>query len=101
MSSLVKWTNTEPPSEWLNETIRGSMRFLLLTQYFPPEVGAPQVRLLALCQQLKAHGHEVTVATAMPNYPVGVVQAGYAGRFLVTEEVEGVPVIRTWIYAAA
>ncbi|HEY7201962.1 MAG TPA: glycosyltransferase family 4 protein [Candidatus Dormibacteraeota bacterium] len=76
------------------------MRFLLLTQYFPPEVGAPQVRLLALANQLRAHGHRVTVVTAMPNYPAGVVQAEYRGRRLVREEVDGIPVVRTWIHAA-
>jgi colanic acid biosynthesis glycosyl transferase WcaI len=78
-----------------------TLRFLLLTQYFPPEVGAPQVRLLALAQQLQAHGQHVTVVTAMPNYPAGVVQAGYRGRVLVREEVDGVPVVRTWIHAAS
>lgn len=76
------------------------MRFLLLTQYFPPEVGAPQVRLLALARQLRAHGHEVRVVTAMPNYPAGVVQPGYRGRCRVREEIDGIPVTRTWIYAA-
>jgi colanic acid biosynthesis glycosyl transferase WcaI len=77
------------------------VRFLLLSQYFPPEVGAPQVRLLALTGQLRASGHQVTVVTAMPNYPAGVVHAGYRGRWLVREEVDGIPVIRTWIYAAS
>lgn len=76
------------------------MRFLLLTQYFSPEVGAPQIRLLAFAQQLQAHSHKVTVVTAMPNYPAGLVQAGYRGRFMLKGEVDGVPVIRTWIYAA-
>ncbi|HXM57662.1 MAG TPA: glycosyltransferase family 4 protein [Candidatus Dormibacteraeota bacterium] len=77
------------------------MRFLLLTQYFAPEVGAPQVRLLALVQQLRERGHQVTVVTAMPNYPEGVVRAEYRRRRLVREEVDGIPVIRTWIYAAS
>jgi glycosyltransferase involved in cell wall biosynthesis len=76
------------------------VRFLLLTQYFPPEVGAPQVRLLALARQLRAHGHEVTVVTAMPNYPTGVVRPEYRGRRLVSEEQDGIPVTRTWIYPA-
>jgi len=77
-----------------------TVRFLLLTQYFPPEVGAPQVRLLALAHQLQALGQQVTVVTAMPNYPAGVVRADYRGRWLVREEVDGVPVVRTRIYAA-
>jgi colanic acid biosynthesis glycosyl transferase WcaI len=76
------------------------MRFLLITQYFPPEVGAPQVRLSALTRQLSRRGHDVTVVTAMPNYPAGVVHPEYRRRRLVREEVDGIPVIRTWIYAA-
>lgn len=76
------------------------MRFLILTQYFPPEVGAPQVRLLAMARELQAQGHEVRVVTAMPNYPRGEVFPEYRGRWLVHEVVEGVPVTRTWIYAA-
>lgn len=76
------------------------MRFLLITQYFPPEVGAPQVRLSALTRQLSQLGHEVTVVTAMPNYPAGVVHPAYRRRRLFREEVDGIPVIRTWIYAA-
>ncbi len=76
------------------------MRFLILTQYFPPEVGAPQVRLLAMAAELQLRGHEVQVVTAMPNYPRGKVFPGYRGRWLVREEIQGVSVIRTWIYPA-
>lgn len=76
------------------------MRFLILTQYFPPEVGAPQVRLLAMAQELRRRGHEVNVVTAMPNYPRGEVFAPYRRRWLVREEVDGLPVTRMWIHAA-
>ena len=37
------------------------MRFLILTQYYPPEVGAPQVRLAATARELVRCGHEVEV----------------------------------------
>jgi glycosyltransferase involved in cell wall biosynthesis len=68
--------------------------------YFPPEVGAPQVRLLALARQLQERGHEVYVVTALPNYPTGAIFDGYRGRWLIHEAVEGVPVTRTAIYPA-
>src|ERR1700730_17596238 len=48
-----------------------SKRFLILTQHFPPEVGAAQIRLHAFAKQLLANGHEVRVVTAMPTYPRG------------------------------
>jgi len=73
--------------------------YLILTQYFPPEVGAPQIRLLAVARELLAAGNRVTVVTAMPNYPLGRVFDGYSRRVLLKETVAGVPVIRTWVRA--
>jgi colanic acid biosynthesis glycosyl transferase WcaI len=74
-------------------------RWLLLTQYYPPEIGAPQIRLRAVARVLRQHGIQVSVLTAMPNYPVGKVFPGYTGRFHICEEIDNVPVTRTWIYA--
>ncbi len=76
------------------------MRFLILTQYFPPEVGAPQIRLMAMARELQRLGHGVEVVTAMPNYPRGEIFPGYRGKRFIRESVDGVPVIRTWIYPA-
>lgn len=76
------------------------LRILILTQYFPPEVGAAQVRLYSIAQELRRRGHDVRVVTAMPNYPSGRVQPGYRGRWLVREDMDGLPVVRTWIYPA-
>ena len=76
------------------------MRFLILTQYFPPEVGAPQVRLSAFARELKRSGHEVEVVTGLPNHPTGRIFPEYRGRFYVREEWEGIPVHRVWLYPA-
>jgi glycosyltransferase involved in cell wall biosynthesis len=77
------------------------MRILFLSQYFPPEPGAPSARVAELTRAWARRGHEVTVLTAMPNHPTGVVPDEYRGRALVRERVEGVDVVRTWIYPAA
>lgn len=74
------------------------MRILMLTQYFPPESGAAQVRLKELAKGLQSNGHQVTVVTAFPNHPSGVIPPHYRGRFRMKDEVEGIPVWRTWIY---
>lgn len=74
------------------------MRILLLTQYFPPEKGAAQVRLWELAKGLKNQGHKVTVVTAFPNHPTGSIPPEYRGRFFAEEEKEGIKVLRTWIY---
>jgi glycosyltransferase involved in cell wall biosynthesis len=75
-------------------------RFLILTQHFPPEVGAAQIRLHAFAKQLQANGHEVRIVTAMPNYPRGKVFAEYRGKWRSTELLDGLHVTRTWIVPA-
>ena len=70
----------------------------MLTQYFPPESGAAQVRLKEVAKGLQRNGHEVTVVTAFPNHPSGVIPPHYRGRWRMKDEVEGLPVWRTWIY---
>ena len=74
------------------------MKLLILTQYFPPEIGAPQNRLFELCTRLVQKDIEITVLTAMPNYPRMEVHDEYKGKFHVKEEIEGIIVHRSWIY---
>lgn len=76
------------------------MKFLVLTQYFAPEVGAPQTRLRAFTAELLRLGHEVEVVTTMPNYPRGFISPEYRGSFYRREGREGVLVHRVWVYAA-
>ena len=75
------------------------MRVVLLTHYFPPEVGAPQARLYELASRAAAAGHSVTVVTGFPNYPTGVVPLSYRGHFRMEESMDGVRVVRTSVYA--
>ena len=75
------------------------MHILILTQYYPPETGAPQNRLSDLARRLTNSGHDLTVLTAMPNYPGGEIFKEYRNRFLVKDKHAGIKVIRTWIYA--
>jgi glycosyltransferase involved in cell wall biosynthesis len=74
------------------------MRFLILSQYYPPEVGAAQVRLHNFAKVLVKLGHEVSVQTALPNYPAGRIFAGYRGKSYAREVIDGVAVERSWIY---
>lgn len=75
------------------------MKILFLTQYCPPEVGAPQNRIFEFAKQLKKFGHEITILTAMPNYPKGEIFEEYRGKKLVKEEIDGIKIVRTSIYA--
>ena len=75
------------------------MKILFHTQYCPPEVGAPQNRIFEFAKQLKLFGHEVTILTAMPNYPKGEIFKEYLGKKELVEEIEGIKIIRTQIFA--
>jgi glycosyltransferase involved in cell wall biosynthesis len=75
------------------------MRIAVLTHYFPPEAGAPQTRLFELARRFVQAGDEVTVLTGLPNYPTGVVPVAYRGHFAFEERMEGVRVLRRWVYA--
>ena len=71
------------------------MRILFIAQIFPPEMGAAANRLYPIVRQFVAAGHEVMVATGMPNYPRGEVFQGYRGRRRMREEADGYTVFRT------
>jgi glycosyltransferase involved in cell wall biosynthesis len=73
------------------------LKILFHTQYYPPEIGAPQSRLHELAVRLVQYGFSVTVLTAMPNYPLGKIYAGYGGLFH-EEKIDGVRVLRAAIY---
>jgi colanic acid biosynthesis glycosyl transferase WcaI len=76
------------------------VRILILTQYYPPEVGAAQTRLAAFARELGRAGHSVQVVTAHPNYPSGRLQARDAFRLSRRSVIDGIDVHRLWLYPA-
>jgi len=76
------------------------LRVVFLTHYFPPEVGAPQTRLYELARRLLDAGVDVTVVTGFPNYPTGVIPEPYRGKGFMVDDVDGIRVLRCWVYAA-
>ena len=77
------------------------MRFLFLTQYYPPEIGAPQTRLKSMGIELVKLGHQVEVVTALPNHPTGRIFPNYKGKFYVKENIDEITIHRVWLYAAS
>ncbi|MGO9166145.1 MAG: hypothetical protein ACLP56_04675, partial [Candidatus Sulfotelmatobacter sp.] len=76
------------------------MKILYISQYFPPEMGAPAARAVELSRHWARLGHNVTVLTGFPNHPTGVVPLDYRGKFrrlVVREQTDGVNVVRTWL----
>ena len=76
------------------------MKILYVSQYYPPEMGAPAARVSELSRRWSKDGHQVTVLTGFPNNPTGVVPTEYRGkmrRLVFRERVDGVNVVRTWL----
>jgi colanic acid biosynthesis glycosyl transferase WcaI len=77
------------------------VKILYVSQYFPPEMGAPAARAAELSRHWARMGHEVTVLTGFPNHPTGVVPEEWRSRLhqlRYTETVDGVRVVRTWLW---
>lgn len=76
------------------------MKILYLSQYFPPEMGAPAARVFELSRHWVKAGHDVTVLTGFPHYPSGVVPQEYRSklrRLIMREDLDGIRVERTWL----
>lgn len=76
-------------------------QFIILTQYYPPETGAPQNRLHSLSKFLARKNHDVRVVTALPSYPKNKIFEGYRGRISKSEVIDSVQVYRTWIFVSS
>jgi colanic acid biosynthesis glycosyl transferase WcaI len=77
-----------------------ALKILYISQYFPPEMGAPAARVSELSRHWVEAGHEVTVLTGFPNHPDGVLRPEYRKHFrrgVFRERTEGVNVVRTWL----
>lgn len=77
------------------------MKILYVSQYFPPEMGAPAARAVELARHWVRAGHDVTVLTGFPNHPTGVVPVEWRPRLrrlIHCEEVDGIHVVRTWLW---
>ena len=80
------------------------MRILYVSQYFPPEIGAPAVRVSEMSAHWRDWGEDVLVLTGFPNHQDGEIHPNYRAAFrrgAHTETFRGLQVYRTWLYPAA
>ena len=77
------------------------MRILFLSHYFPPEVNAPASRTFEHSRAWSRSGHDVFVATNVPNHPAGRLYPGYRNALAQTETVAGIKVYRLFTFLAA
>jgi len=77
------------------------VKILYVSQYFPPEMGAPAARAAELARHWAQAGHQVSVLTGFPNHPTGVVPDEWRPplrRLFYREKANGVDVFRTWLW---
>src|SRR5690625_720120 len=75
------------------------MRIVVISHYFPPEIGAPSARLYEMAKHWVDLGNEVHVVTCFPNHPTGVIPEEYRGKKYMYEEMDGIHVHRNYVYA--
>jgi colanic acid biosynthesis glycosyl transferase WcaI len=77
------------------------VKILYVSQYFPPEMGAPAARASELACHWAQAGHDVSVLTGFPNHPTGVVPPEWRPRLrrlTYHENIGRVNVFRTWLW---
>lgn len=62
-------------------------------------MGAPAARTHEHAREWVKLGHEVTVLCGFPNHPDGIVPEKYRGHFLYRENIDGINVLRCWLWA--
>ena len=68
------------------------MKIVYISQYYYPE---PHSIHAELAETLSSYGHEVTVVTSYPNYPLGKIYDGWKQKLLGEwENINGVKVLR-------
>lgn len=70
------------------------MNLLVLTNYFPPEIGSASHLFYELSESLVKNGHKVTVVTGFPSYNVKEIPKRYRRRFFLREKLDGIKIIR-------
>ena len=70
------------------------MHVLILTHYWPPEIGASSHLTFELGETLVDLGNTVTVVTGMPSYNMAELPERYRGRLTYEEEMGGMRVLR-------
>lgn len=72
-------------------------RITLFCSSYPPETGAAPGRMYQLSKTLQENGYEVSVITAMPNYPTGKIFPAYSGKLVYKENIDGIKITRVWL----
>jgi colanic acid biosynthesis glycosyl transferase WcaI len=70
----------------------GTVRVLILSQHYAPEITAARFRLEAFAAGLMRRGHDVQVICPVPNHPRGMIEDGYRDGLVLRRRVDGAEV---------
>ena len=73
----------------------------IITQYYFPETGAPQIRLANMGRVLKSQNVDVSVITTFPSYPDGVLKKPYRRTLRQIETIDDIAITRVFSFIAA
>ncbi|MHA1834023.1 MAG: glycosyltransferase family 4 protein [Candidatus Baldrarchaeia archaeon] len=73
------------------------MNILVISLYFPPDMGGASNRAWNAALGLKGRGHRVKVIAGFPHYPDGNIPRRYQGKAVVKEYLNGLEVYRVWV----
>lgn len=74
------------------------LKILLISQFFYPEITAGAFRAFDHAKIWADNGNEVTVYTANPNYPKGIIYEGYENKLFKKNKYDGIELIRGKVY---
>jgi colanic acid biosynthesis glycosyl transferase WcaI len=80
---------------------RKTLRILLVTITYPPEIGGAAHLIHALALSLQQRGHQATILTAYPTYNLKEIPERYSSGLKMVEEIDGISVRRVRIPALA
>ncbi len=73
------------------------MRVLIVTPFYLPDLGPSAALYGMLAEELSRLGFQVSVISAVPHYPTGMVPMQFRGRLFHKEQRNGVGVTRVWV----
>jgi colanic acid biosynthesis glycosyl transferase WcaI len=77
------------------------MHIVYISQYFPPEMGAPAARVYELSREWVKLGHRVSVVTGFANHPTGIKAPADRWKVARRESIDGIDVMRCYVWATA
>lgn len=81
-------------------TLKENLKITIITEFFPPEIGAGSTRAYEHSKNWVQLGAEVTVITGFPDYPDGIIPDEYRGHRFLKEKMDGINIIRTYTVPA-